>query len=168
MTLKEARKTKGYTLAQLAQICDTNKSQLSRIENGLRNPSPELVKKLKTVLDDFDVAEKVRFTRADMFESVGEIYGYISSKIPKITAPTELVYAVEHPTIALLELAKKAMPMCILSEQENIWIAEVMSTIDRSDYTNDKMASSAEQTAFLLGYYRGIKHFISEKQSKNK
>ena len=166
MTLKDARKAKGYTLEQLAQVCGTNKGHLSRIENGTRNPSDDLISKLTAVLGSFDVAERAKFTRADIFESIGQVYGFVSAKIPSIADPAKLAYAVEHPTLALLELAKKAIPMCILSEQDNMWIAKIMSDIDRCDYlTGDQTASNAEQTAFLLGYYNGIKRHISEVQN---
>lgn len=158
MTLKDARKAKGYTLEQLAQECGTNKGHLSKIENGIRNPSNDLISKLTIILGNFDIAERAKFTRTDMFENIGQIYGFVSAKIPSIAEPTKLAYAVEHPTLALLELAKKAIPMCILSEQDNMWIAKTMSDIDRCDYlTGNQTASNAEQTAFLIGYYKGIK-----------
>ena len=158
MTLKEARKEKGYTLERLAQECGSNKSQLSHIENGTRNPSDELAKKLTATLGEFDFGKKAKFTRADTFQIVGEIYGYINAKVPNSSTPAELAYAVEHPTEGLLNLHKKVFPMGILSRENEIWIAEKMSNIDLNDYKSaDKTANTAEQSAFLIGYYKGIK-----------
>lgn len=163
MTLKEARKAKGYTLEQLAQECGTNKSQLSRIENGSRNPSDELARKLVAVLGEFEAtAKKAKFTQADTFQIIGEIYGYINAKVPGSSSPDELAYAVEHPTEGLLNLHKKVLPTGVLTGESEIWIAETMSNIDLEDYKNaDKTASAAEQSAFLMGYYKGIKRSIS-------
>lgn len=158
MTLKEARKEKGYTLERLAQECGSNKSQLSHIENGSRNPSDELIKKLKTILGEFELEKKAKFTRADTFQIIGEIYGYINAKIPNCSTPDELIFAVEHPTEGLLNLHKKILPMGVLSKNSEKWIAETISDIDLNNYKNaDKTSSTAEQSAFLIGYYKGIK-----------
>ena len=58
--------------------------------------------------------------------------------------------------------------MCILSEQESMWIASVMSDIDHNDYlTADKASSNAERSAFLLGYYNGIKFGQAQKWAED-
>lgn len=158
MTLKETRKEKGYTLERLAQECGSNKSQLSHIENGTRNPSNQLSKKLKTILGDFELEKKAKFTRTDTFKIIGEVYGYINAKVPSSSTPAELAYAIEHPTEGLLNLHKKIFPMGVLSRDNEIWIAEKISNINLNDYKSaDKTANTAEQSAFLIGYYKGIK-----------
>lgn len=158
MTLKEARKEKGYTLERLAQECGSNKSQLSHIENGTRNPSNQLTKKLKTILGDFELEKKAKFTRADTFRIIGEVYGYINAKIPNSSTPNELIFAVEHPTEGLLNLYKKILPMGVLTKDNEKWIAAKISDIDLNNYKSaDKTSSTAEQSAFLIGYYKGIK-----------
>lgn len=163
MTLKEARKAKGYTLEQLAQECGTNKAQLSHIENGSRNLSDKLAQKLTVILGEFEFEKKAKFTRADTFQIIGEIYGYINAKVPGSSSPDELAYAVEHPTEGLLNLHKKVLPMGIITRESEIWVAKTMSNIDLEDYKNaDKTASMAEQSAFLMGYYSGIKKGLKE------
>lgn len=158
MTLKEARKEKGYTLERLAQECGSNKSQLSHIENGTRNPSDELVKKLTAILGEFEVEKKAKFTNTEVCQTLGRIYGYLHKTFPKSSSPTELAYAVEHPQKGFLALHSKVFLNIHATSKTAKWIAEQLSNIDPADFKNiEKSASAAEQTAFLIGYYEGIK-----------
>lgn len=158
MTLKEARKEKGYTLERLAQECGSNKSQLSHIENGTRNPSDELVKKLTAILGEFEVEKKAKFTSTEVCQTLGRIYGYLHKTFPKSSSPDELAYAVEHPQKGFLALHSKVFLNIHATSKTAKWIAEQLSSIDPADFKNiEKSASAAEQTAFLIGYYEGIK-----------
>lgn len=51
MIIKDQRKTKKLTLVQLASMLDVTQGYLSNIENGNRNPSPEVLKKLSKTLE---------------------------------------------------------------------------------------------------------------------
>lgn len=51
MIIKEQRKIKNLTLVQLANVLDVSQGYLSNIENGNRNPSPEVLKKLSETLE---------------------------------------------------------------------------------------------------------------------
>lgn len=51
MIIKNQRKTKKLTLVQLASLLDVTQGYLSNIENGNRNPSPEVLKKLSKTLE---------------------------------------------------------------------------------------------------------------------
>lgn len=157
MTLKEARKAKGLTLEVLATVCKTSKAQLSHIENGTRNPSAELLAKLIAVLGEFEINEKcAKFTRADTCKTIGEIYGYLHKKSPESSTPKELAFAAEHPFEGFLKLHRKLFlhlqPRC------EKWIADKLKSINVADIENaEKPTNTAEQTAFLIGYYQGIK-----------
>jgi transcriptional regulator with XRE-family HTH domain len=50
--LIEAMKSKGYTDKTLAEKLGINKSHVSLLRNGKRNPSPELIKKIKAEFPD--------------------------------------------------------------------------------------------------------------------
>ena len=169
MTLREIRKAKGYTLERLAQMCGTNKSQLSHIENGSRNITEPMKQKLNDILGEFEMPNKTKFTCADAFENIGEVYGYISTRVPDSSTNNDFINAVEHPTYGLLQLFKKAIPQCILTQKENIWISEVISEINLGDYKKaDRTASKAEQSAFLIGYYKGVKKASTIEENKYK
>jgi len=49
--IKQARKDKGYTLAALGEKISLTHGYLSNIENGNRQPSPEVLKSLSSVLN---------------------------------------------------------------------------------------------------------------------
>ncbi len=159
MTLKEARKAKGLTLDKLAAKCGTSKAQLSHIENGTRNPSTELLKKLTAVLGNFDCEkQKVKFSRTGACEKLGEIYGYLHKSSPDSSKPADLAYAVEHPIEGFIALYKKFFLVISPMSKTGIWINEQLQTINPSDFEDpSKAVSEAEQTAFLIGYYKGIK-----------
>jgi len=50
--LIEAMESKGYSDATLAAKLDIDKSYVSLLRNGKRNPSPELIKKIKKEFPD--------------------------------------------------------------------------------------------------------------------
>lgn len=51
--VKTLRLQRGLTTRQLAQALDTSQAQISRIENGLRQPSGDLIMKMA---DFFDIS----------------------------------------------------------------------------------------------------------------
>lgn len=53
--LKEFRKSKGYTLAQMAQILHISKSLYEKVETCARTPSKNFLDKFKQAFPDFDM-----------------------------------------------------------------------------------------------------------------
>ncbi len=47
----KARKEKGLTQKQLSELTGISQADISRIENGTRNPSLEMIKRLATGMD---------------------------------------------------------------------------------------------------------------------
>lgn len=50
LVIREARKTQRLTLRELAALSEVHHSMLSRIENGLVDPSPRVVKAITDAL----------------------------------------------------------------------------------------------------------------------
>lgn len=50
-TMKQLRKTKGLTQEQVAKLTDTTITYISMLENGKRNASDEMKKKLSKIYD---------------------------------------------------------------------------------------------------------------------
>lgn len=50
LVIREARKTQRLTLRQLSALAEVDHSMLSRIENGLVDPSPRVVKAITDAL----------------------------------------------------------------------------------------------------------------------
>lgn len=63
--IKELRKAKGFTQQHLAELADIDDKHLSKIENGIHEPTYKTLKKLSEVLDfelsDMDSYKPVQF-----------------------------------------------------------------------------------------------------------
>lgn len=154
MKLKELRKSKGYTQEQLAKESGTTKYQISHIENGKRNITPELKEKITRILGKFDEETKVKFSKYEALKIIGEIYGYLNQKLKG--TDKEIIKAVENPTKELMQIYKKTV--LLLTKDEEKWITSVIDKIDYNNYlSSEKTTTEKEQSAFLYGYYKGLK-----------
>jgi transcriptional regulator with XRE-family HTH domain len=91
------RLEKGLTLTKLAAALDIDQSTLSKIENGKRNISIEILPKLSTVFD------------LDLKQLEHE---YLSERI------AELIYPQEEPKQLLLDAEEKAKYMRLKNQKQ--------------------------------------------------
>jgi transcriptional regulator with XRE-family HTH domain len=95
--IHKLRLEKGLTLTKLAAALDIDQSTLSKIENGKRNISIEILPKLSTVFD------------LDLKQLEHE---YLSERI------AELIYPQEEPKQLLLDAEEKAKYMRLKNQKQ--------------------------------------------------